>query len=282
MDTAKGIGAVLTHGGDVLDYEGSERLTKPITPLIVVPTTAGSGSEATSIAVVTDTARSLKAAISSPFLAARVALVDPLLTVGLPRALTASTGMDALAHAIESYVSPCGSPISDSLALTAVSLIARALGSAYANGEDLAARHDVMLGSLLAGVAVDNSSTGGAHAMAESAAGLYDIPHGVANAIYLPVVMEYNSLGRGEKFARIAESMGEDTTGLSRREAALSASAALRRLARDLHIPTGGEVGISAEDVPALAADAVLDPSARNNPRTLTEADLVTLYLQAQ
>jgi alcohol dehydrogenase class IV len=282
MDTAKGIGAVLTHGGDILEYEGYDRLTKPITPLIVLPTTAGSGSEATYVAVVTDPARSLKAVIESQFLAARVALVDPALTVGLPRALTASTGMDALAHAIEAYVSPCGSPISDSLALTAISLIARSLGPAYANGEDMVARNEVMLASLMAGIAVNNSSTGGAHAMAEAAAGLYDLPHGVANAIYLPIMMEYNSLGLPDKFTRIAEAMGEDVRGLSRREAALAAASALRRLARDVHIPTAEQVGVRPEDLPRLAAEASGDVSAKNNPRILTEADLLSLYLEAQ
>lgn len=282
MDTAKAIGVVLTHGGSILDYEEPNRLTQPITPLVVIPTTAGSGSETTFLAVITDPARSLKMTIASPLLAARAALVDPELTTGLPRALTASTGMDALAHAIEAYTAEESNPIADSLALTSVSLLARSLGAAYANGSDMNARSDVMLASLLAGIAVGNSHTAGAHCMAEAAAGLYDLPHGVANAIYLPVVMEYNALGLPEKFARLAATMGQDMVGLTRREAALKAARAVRELAGDLSIPTAEQVGVRPEDFPRLAAIAWTDPSARSNPRVLTESDLLALYRQAQ
>lgn len=281
MDTAKGIGVIQTHGGGIVDYEGLGVVTKPITPLIAVPTTAGTGSEVTFWAVITDTARSFKMSVGSPLIAARVALVDPELTSGLPPALTASTGMDALTHAIEGYTATLCEPLTDSLALTAISLLSRSLGVAYANGADTDARYDVMLGSLLAGVAFGNSDIGGVHCMAEAIGGLYDTPHGVANAIYLPVIMEYNCLALPDKFADIARAMGEDVTGLSRREAAYVAVEAVAELAADLRIPSSEDVGVRPEDFLRLAKAAAMNVSVESNPRVVTEADFYELYQQA-
>lgn len=281
MDTAKGIGVIQTHGGAIGDYEGLDVVTKPITPLIAIPTTAGTGSEVTFWAVITDTARSFKMSVGSPLIAARVALVDPELTAGLPSVLTASTGMDALTHAIEGYTATLCEPLTDSLALTAISLLSRSLGAAYANGADADARYDVMLGSLLAGVAFGNSDIGGVHCMAEAIGGLYDTPHGVANAIYLPVVMEYNCLALPDKFADIARAMGEDVTGLSRREAAYVAVEAVAELAADLRVPSSEDVGVRPEDFPRLAKAAAMNVSVESNPRVVTETDFYELYRQA-
>lgn len=278
MDTAKGIGVIQTHGGAIGDYEGLDAVSKPITPLIAVPTTAGTGSEVTFWAVITDTARSFKMSVGSPLIAPRVALVDPALTLGLPAALTASTGMDALTHAIEGYTATLSEPLTDSLALTAVELIAGSLRQAYANGGDVDARYDMMLASLLAGVAFGNSDIGGVHCMAEAIGGLYDTPHGVANAIYLPVVMEYNAIALPQKFARLAAALGEDVSGLSTVQAAKRAAAAVSELAGDLRIPTSAQVGVDPKDFDRLAAAAAINVSVESNPRVAAECDFHELY----
>ncbi|MBU2602367.1 MAG: iron-containing alcohol dehydrogenase [Actinobacteria bacterium] len=278
MDTAKGIGVIQANGGSIADYEGLDAVSKPITPLIAVPTTAGTGSEVTFWSVITDTARSFKMSVGSPLIAPRVALVDPELTLGLPAALTASTGMDALTHAIEGYTATLSEPLTDSLALTAVELIAGSLRRAYANGADVDARYDMMLASLLAGVAFGNSDIGGVHCMAEAIGGLYDTPHGVANAIYLPVVMEYNSVAVPQKFARLAAALGEDVSGLGTAQAAKRAAAAVRELADDLRIPSAAEVGVDPKDFDRLAAAAAVNVSVGSNPRAAAECDFRELY----
>ena len=186
--------------------------------------------------------------LGSPLIAATVALVDPLLTAGLPPALTASTGMDALAHAIEGYTATLSEPLIDSLAVSAIQLIGSNLRQAYANGGNMDARYQMMLASLLAGVAFGNSDIGGVHCMGEAIGGLYDTPHGVAMAIYLPVVCEFNAIAQPEKYTVVAEALGERTGGLSTVDAAKLAAAALRKLARDLRTPTAAEVGVRPED----------------------------------
>jgi alcohol dehydrogenase class IV len=278
MDTAKGISVVLTHGADILDYAQPRGVPGPVTPLIVIPTTAGSGSEVTFLADISDPGRARKTAIQSPFIAPRVALVDPMLTDGLPRALTASTGMDALAHAVEAATSSHRGPIGDSLALSAIALIARHLRVAYSNGADQSAREAVMLGSLFAGIAVANSSTGAAHCMAEAAAGLYDIPHGVANAIFLPATMAFNALALPDAFIAIAQALGEDVASLARHEAAEAAVRGAERLAADVRIPTAKEVGVRPDDLPRLAEMAAANPVSEGNTRPITEADYLELY----
>jgi alcohol dehydrogenase len=282
MDTAKGISVVMAHGGRILDYEGDARVPGPVAPVIAVPTTAGSGSEVTFLAMITDASRSLKVTVASPFIAPRLALVDPQLTLGLPRALTAATGMDALTHSIEGYTHRSADPLSESLALKSISLLGRSLPIAYADGGNRQARNDVMLASLAAGMVLANTGTGATHCLAEAAAGLYDLPHGVANAIYLPVVMEHNLIALPEKYANIARALGEDLGGLSRREAAKTAVRAVAALAADIGIPTAAEVGVRPQDFERLVATTVEDPCLASNPRTLTEADVLALYQRAQ
>jgi alcohol dehydrogenase len=283
MDTAKGIAVVLAHGGSVLDY-GTPGMILPGqgTPVITIPTTAGSGSEVTYLAIITDSKNSTKTTVASPFMAPRLTLVDPELTLGLPRALTASTGMDALTHCIEGYTNRASHPVSDSLALTAISLLGRSLPVAYADGSKREARAEVMLASLLSGVVLTSTRTSAAHAMAEAAAALYDLPHGIANAIYLPVVMEHNLIALPVKYADIARALGEELGGLSRRECARTAVGAVYALAADLGIPRAEQVGVRPADFARMAAMASQDPCLDNNPRTLTDADLIALYERAQ
>jgi alcohol dehydrogenase class IV len=282
MDTAKGIALVLAQGGGILDYAGSDRVQQPIKPLIAIPTTAGSGSEVTFVADITDASRGRKVAVGGPCLAARVALVDPEMTYGLPRALTASTGLDALTHAVEAYTSRRSGPVSDSLALSAVSLLSQSLTTAYADGSDPMARYDVMLGSLMAGMAAANTGSAAVHALAEAVAGHYDVYHGIANAIYLGEVMQHNLLAQLEKFAALAGALGQPVAGMSTREAAQAAVSAVRRLALDLRVPRAEDVGVRTQDFALLAEAALADPGLENNPRPLTEDEILELYQRAQ
>lgn len=278
MDTAKAIGLIQQEGGRIADYEGLDRVRKPITPLIAIPTTAGTGSEVTFWSVIMDSARSFKMSIGSPLIAARVALVDPAVTVGLPAALTAATGMDALAHAIEAYTATLSEPLTDSLALSAIRLVGKSLRQAYANGGNLPARYDMMLASLLGTVASGNSDVGGAHCMSEAVGGHYDIPHGLATAVYLPVVMDFNCIAVPEKYAAIAEALGENTCGLSLADAAKAAGSAVRKLSNDLGIPTASGLGVRAEDFPRLARAASVNVSVESNCRIAGEQDFLQMF----
>ena len=282
MDTAKAIGIVVTNGGSIRDYEGLHKVRKPLPPLVAIPTTAGTASEASMWSVITDPDRHYKMSIASVFQAPKVALVDPLTTVSMPPAITAATGMDALTHAIEAYVSRFCEPISDALAETAISLISDSLRQATANGEDLEARDKMMLASLIAGIAFNNSGVGVAHALAMPLGGYYDVPHGVANAILLPPTMEYNLMAHPRKFARIAELMGENIEGLAPMDAARKGVEAVRKLSADLKIPSLRDVGIKEEHVPVIAHAAYEDPArvTHLNPIEPSEQDLISI-LQA-
>jgi alcohol dehydrogenase len=282
MDTAKAIGVVATHGGRAQDYEGLGKVQRAITPLIAIPTTSGTGSEVTFWSVITDTARSFKMSIGSPLCAARVALVDPDLTVGLPAGVTAYTGVDALTHAVEGYTATLSEPLTDSLAVSAIRLIGRSLRQAYANGANLDARYDMSLASLLAGVAFGNSDCAGVHCMGEAIGGLYDTPHGLSMAIYLPFVADFSWIAVPEKYAVVAEALGEDVSGLPQLEAAKRAAVAIRKLTKDLGIPSASQVGVRRKDLPKLAQAASVNVSVESNPRVATEKDFLALFEAAQ
>ena len=282
MDTAKAIGVIATNGGKIQDYEGLGQVRKPITPLIAIPTTSGTGSEVTFWAVITDTERSFKMSVGSPLCAATVALVDPELTVGLPASATAYTGVDALTHAVEGYTTTLAEPLTDSLAVSAIRLIGKSLRRAYANGGNLDARHDMSLASLLAGVAFGNSDIAAVHCMGEAIGGLYDTPHGIAMAIYLPVVTEFNCIAVPDKYAVVAEALGEEVSGLSQLEAAKLAAAAIRKLTDDLGIPSASQAGVRREDFSRLAHAASINVSVESNPRVTTEQDFHALFEAAQ
>lgn len=248
--------------------------------LILAPTTAGTGSEVTPIAILSDEGEKLKKGIVSPYLFPATALLDPELTVGLPPAVTAATGMDALIHAVEAYTSKNATGMSDMLAERAMGLITANLRTAFANGEDQAARANMLEGSLLAGMAFANAGVTAVHAFAYPIGAEFHIPHGVANSIMLTPVMEFNMLGNLPKFARMAEIFGEPTHGLGLRGAALAAVQAMRILAADLQVPSSlGQFGVTEGHIPDLARGVMkVTRLLANNPRVLCQKDAEDIY----
>lgn len=239
MDASKAIGLVLANGGSITDYEGWDRVPRLSLPLVTLPTTAGSGAEATYWAVISDEERRCKFSVGSPRIAPTVALVDPELTLGLPSWLTASTGVDALTHAVESYTATIAQPITDYFAIAAIGLIVGNLREACANGKNRRAREGMMLASCLAGITVGISSTAAVHCLSEAVGGTYDTPHGVANALFLPAVTEYNWIAAPARYARIAEALGLPRGSMSDVDAARHAAVLIRELIADIDIPLG-------------------------------------------
>ncbi len=280
MDTAKAVGVLMTHGGTINDYEGLDKIQKPICDLIAIPTTVGTGSEVTFWSVITDTKRHFKMGIGSPLIAAKLALVDPLLIESLPPSMIAATGMDALTHAIEGYTCKAAEPITDACGIYAIQMIAENIRKAI-NGTSKEANANMLLGSLIAGICFGNSDIAGVHCMGEALGGLYDTPHGVAMAVLLPYVMEYNYASDYEKFAQIAKAMGENIDGMSPEMAAFTAVKAVHKLNKDLNIPSLKDLGTKAEDLPELAKRASVNVSVESNPRTATEADFLDIFQKA-
>jgi alcohol dehydrogenase len=274
IDTAKTASLIATHAGKVTDYSGWAKVPGPILPLVAIPTTAGSGSEATCWAVITETHSHTKIAIGDPNLAPTVALVDPTLTVSLPSAMTAATGMDVLTHSIEAYISPLSSPLNDLLALEAIRLVARNLLDAVNNGDDLAAREAMMLASTLGGIAINNADVAGVHCLSEGMGGLYDAPHGLLNAILLPYFMTVWQSGCPERFALIAEAFGSDPNPEE-------AVAQVMALNRSLKFPSLAEVGVKQQDLPNLASLAESNVSNPSNPIPMTALDYMNILDRA-
>lgn len=281
-DCAKGIGIVAGNGGKIHDYEGVDKSTKPMVPLIAINTTAGTASEMTRFCIITDSSRHIKMAIVDWRCTPNVAINDPLLMMKKPPALTAATGMDALTHAVEAYVSIAATPITDSAALMAIKLISKYLRSAVANGSNFEAREQMAYAEFLAGMAFNNASLGYVHAMAHQLGGFYNLPHGVCNAILLPHVERFNLISNPQRFAEIAEAMGENIQGLSVREAADKALASIVKLSQDIGIPSGlTELGVKEEDIPVMAGNAMKDACMLTNPRTATLEDVIQIYKNA-
>lgn len=276
MDTAKTAAALLANGGTPQDWEAPARLDRPPLPVVAVPTTSGTGSEVTFYAVVTDTARHYKMSLFDPRLAPAVALVDPGLTMTLPPAVTASTGMDALTHAIEATTCRLANPVSDALAKEAIGLVARHLPTAVRDGANREARAGTMMGSLLAGMAFGNTDVGSVHCLAEAIGGRHDTPHGVANAVFLPLVFAHNAAAFPERHAAVAAALG--LGGGS----AADAVAAVAALAREVGIPRLRELpGIDPADFPGLAEAAKGNVSDPSNCREMQVADYLLLLRQA-
>ncbi len=275
IDCAKAISVLVSHGGNRIKlYEGKSKVTRPSLPWIAVPTTAGTGSEVTFSSVITDSENKYKMSVRSPLMAAEVALVDPELTYTVPPKTTAATGVDALTHAIEAYTVICSEPISDALALHAVGLIAGSLRDAVRDGRNAKARQDMMLGSLLAGLAFSHSDVGSVHCMAESLGGVYDLPHGVCNAILLPYVMEYNMAYCRDKYAAVAQAMGAgDTAG--------AAVEAVKTLCRDVGLPELSSLGIDPSDLAMLSEMSERNLSTVSNPRPMGKDDYLELFRRA-
>ncbi len=287
-DCGKGVGLVVANGGKIHDFEGVDMSSKAMPPFIAVNTTAGTASEMTRFCIITDTARKVKMAIVDWRCTPGVAIDDPLLMMGMPPSLTAATGMDALTHAVEAYVSTIATPMTDSAAEKAIELIARHLRCAVANGGDIDAREGMCYAQYLAGMAFNNASLGYVHAMAHQLGGFYNLPHGECNAIMLPHVCQINLIAKLDRFAKIAQLLGEDIDGLSLRDAADVAIDAIRTLSADVGSPAslvelGKRYGkdVKEEDIPTMTANAMKDACALTNPRILKEQDVAALYKMA-
>jgi alcohol dehydrogenase class IV len=282
IDTAKAISVMATNPGEIQQYMGLNKVEKRGAPLVVIPTTAGTGSEVTTTTIITDTAKNVKMLIISPYLMSRVAIVDPAMTLSCPRGLTAAVGIDALTHAIEAYVSLKAQPMSEIFALSAIELISGNLRQAYANGNNLEAREKMMLGALQAGIAFSNASVALVHGMSRPIGAYFHVPHGVSNAVLLGVVTEFSLIGNPSRYARIAQAMGEDIAGLSDMDAAKRAADAVKRLIADVKIPSLPALGIEEKKLkelaPQMAVDAIASGSPGNNPRQATKDEIVELY----
>jgi choline dehydrogenase len=283
MDTAKSVGVEVVHGGSIAEYEyGGTPITNRIPPLVAVPTTAGTGSEATLWAVITDPERKIKFNVGgTPLIGAHVALVDPELMLGLPPAITAATGMDALSHAIECYTCDYHQPFNDAVALLAIELVGRWLRVAYEDGGNLEARTAMAHAATLGGLAYGTESAGAAHAMSQSAGGVHECPHGALTARVLGPVCEYNAPADPERYARIAQGLGVDVRGMPSLEAALLGAEEVYRLTEDVGIPTMEELGFSEEEIPMLARIAFEDPQTIGNPREVDATGYEEIYRNA-
>ena len=283
LDVAKAVSLMATYSGSIQDYMGADKFEKEGIPIIAVPTTAGTGSEATLFTIITDTERDVKMLIGSPYLMPRVAIVDPQLTMGMPRHITAATGIDALTHAIEAYVSRKAQPMSDIMALSAVRLLYFNLPIAFAQPDNLEARSNTLLGALQAGMAFSNASVALVHGMSRPIGALFHVPHGVSNAALLGEVMEFSLSGNYARYADIAVAMGaartDDIT------TAQIGAAKVRELIRQLEIPSLSKLGVSKEKLEPvaqkMAEDAIASGSPGNNPRIATKMEIVTLYYAA-
>ena len=272
-----------THPGAILDYLGAETFHKPGLPKILIPTTAGTGSEVTRSVVVADEGDNTKKVISSSLAIPEVAILDPMLTLSMPPDVTANTGMDALVHAIESYVSVNTTPFTGILAIEAIRLIAYNLPAAYSKGSDVKARYHMLLAANIAGLAFGSGGLGGVHALSYVIGSEYHMPHGRSNAIMLPHVMDFNKTGNLRRFAEIAEAMGENVEGPPLYEAAERSVEAVKKLLSMVEIPFRLSLhGIARDDLPRLVTGAM--KQARlfvPNPRDLTEKDVRTIYEKA-
>jgi choline dehydrogenase len=283
LDTAKSIGVVARHGGSIADYEwGRDPIEERIPPLVAIPTTAGTGSEVTLWAVITDHARQLKFNVGgTPLIGAHVALIDPELMLGLPPAVTAATGMDALSHAIECFTCDYHQPFNDAVALHAIELVGRWLRRAVEDGTDLEARTHMAHAATLGGMAYGTESAGAAHAMSQSAGGVHDCPHGALTARVLGPVCAYNVPAAPERYARIAQALGIETSGMDVLEAARAGVEEVYRLTDDVDIPTMEELGFSEDEIPMLARIAFEDPQTQGNAREVDVPAYEEIYRAA-
>lgn len=281
-DCAKGIGVVATSGGNIRDHAGLDRLRKRLPPMAAINTTAGTGSDASRIAVITNSDTHTKFPIVDGRCIPAIAINDPRLMVNMPPALTAATGMDALTHAVESYVSIASTPLTDACGIQAIKLISRWLRPAVANGANLDARDKMAYAQYLAGLAFANGRLGCTHAIAHQLGSQYHIAHGVACAVMLPFVCEYNLIATPERFAEVAAAMGEKIEGLTVMEAADKAPAAIRRLNQDIGIAaTIAELGVKESDVETIAQNAMNDVTRLTNPRQPITCEAITLIIRA-
>jgi alcohol dehydrogenase class IV len=282
IDCGKGIAIELTNDGELADFMGVDKIPNPGAPLIAIPTTAGTGSECTKATVITDTNHNVKMMLSSPCVVPQVALIDPLLSLTTPPHLTSAVGVDALTHAIEAYISKRAQPITDALALRAIRMISDSLRQAWADGENVKARTEMMIAASIAGMAFSNSSVALVHGMSRPIGAYFHVHHGLSNAVLLLDVMEYSVVGAPDRFADIARAMGESIEALSPMRQADAAIAGVERLINDVEMPRLGEIGIDPDEFEAvadqMALDALASGSPANNPRQSTKEEIVALY----
>lgn len=282
IDTAKSAALLVTNGGYLKDYAGVNKVVKPILPLIAVPTTAGTGSEVTIFAVMSDPEKQEKFTISGALIAPAVAVLDPLLTLKLPPSVTAFTGMDALTHAIEAFTSSIAQPATDALALSAIKLVLKHLPVAVGRGDNIKARDGMLQASLLAGIAFNNAFLGLAHAIASPLGGHFHVPHGLANAVMLPYVMEYNLPTAVRRYAEIGRALGLQAVGDTPRAVAEKTVAAITQLARDINIPEKlSNIGAKEELLPLVARDALKSIQLKFNVRNASEKEILALLQKA-
>lgn len=282
IDTAKCMRILISEGGHLHDYEGYNVLRRPLIPMVAIPTTAGTGSEVTPFAVIRDEDAGIKISFGSPFLAPDMAVLDPEMTRSLPPHLTAATGMDALTHAIEAFVSSEANLISDSLALQAIDIISNNLRAATHTGEDMFARGQMLIGSCIAGMAFASGFVGIVHAMAHAIGGSLPVHHGLANSILLPHGMRFNSLVAPNRFARIARALGVNAGGRAEEDVIEDGIAAVAALAADCMLPSRlRDVDVSEDALPALSDVALRDAAIFTNPRQPTSEEILALMREA-
>jgi len=281
-DCGKGVGLVIGNGGNIRDFEGVNKSGKPMPPFLAINTTAGTASEMTRFCIITNTDTKVKMAIVDWRVTPNIAINDPVLMVGKPAGLTAATGMDALTHAVEAYVSTIATPITDACAIKAIELVSDYLRPVVANGDNLEARDKMAYAEYLAGMAFNNASLGYVHAMAHQLGGFYNLPHGVCNAILLPAVCEFNMISNPKRFADIAVAMGENIEGLADVDAAAKGIAAIRKLSSDIGIPAGLKaLNVQETDLRIMAENAMKDACMLTNPRKATLDCVISIYKAA-
>ena len=284
IDVAKAVALLATNGGSIEEYEGIDTCQNDLLPLIAIPTTAGTASEITNFTVITNEEKQYKLTVGGVRLAPKWALIDPKVTLSLPPSITAATGLDALVHAIESYTSKAANPITKTLAREAIRKISSNLRQAVYSGDNLQVRDQMMMGSLLAGLAFNNTRLGNCHALSHPVSAIYGVPHGVANAILIPHVMEFNSLAVPELYRDIAEDMGENIVGLTLMDSAAVAVNAIKKLAEDIGIPKSFaefNSNIDHTQIDRMTKDALMSGNISVNPRTTKYEDVTNLYQKA-
>lgn len=281
-DCAKGIALVASNGGSIKDYEGVDKSAKPQLPLVAINTTAGTASEMTRFCIITDEVRHIKMAIVDKHTTPVLSVNDPELMLKKPASLTAATGMDALTHAVEAYVSTAANPITDACAIKAIELIQANLATAVKEGSNIQAREQMAYAQFLAGMAFNNASLGYVHAMAHQLGGMYDLPHGVCNALLLPYVQEYNAQVSAERLTDVAKAMGVDIEGMTAKQGAAAAIAAIKALAQAVNIPASlSELGVKEEDIATLADNALKDACGFTNPKQATHEEICQIFRNA-
>jgi alcohol dehydrogenase len=282
MDCSKAIGLVATNGGQISDYAGKDKLHRNLPPLIAVNTTAGTASEVTRFAVITDENSHIKMTIIDRRLTPSASVNDPELMVGMPKGITAATGMDALTHAIEAYVSIGATPVTDAVALKAIELISKNLPLAVTDGKNMTTRENMAYGEFMAGMAFNNASLGLVHAMAHQLGGFYNIPHGICNAILLPYVSLFNMPAKQQRYLEIGKTMGIATEGVPKRLAAKKTCQAMQQLGYNVGVPTNLKtLGAKIADLPILAANALKDYCIITNPVQPTHAEIMQIFTDA-